>query len=384
MNLKTILSFVAVAAICAANPVVAEDISPQHRTFGTEKWRIAYYEGGEYKDYHQTLVAVIEGLMSLGWMAEQEIPKFQGGDNASMWNWLSKPGRSQYLEFVPDGFYTAGWDEDRRLAVRRSLIERLNTAEDIDLVFAMGTWAGKDLANHLHATPTMVLSASDAVNAGIVKSAEDSGFAHVHAHVNPWRFARQVEFFHDVVGFERLGIAYEDTVEGRSYSGINLVEHVAARLGFDIVRCHTRSDVPEREIANSSVIACIESLVRESDAIYVTAQGGINDVTIPEIVRLAGTHRIPTFSQIGAEEVRKGVLLSLSAGDFSAVGLFHARVIAQVFSGERPGDLKQVFEGKPRIALNVSTAAQIGFFPSAETLASTDELFGNIGPTNSY
>ncbi len=38
------------------------------------KWRIGYYEGGEYINYQVNLVATIKGLMNLGWIKAMEIP----------------------------------------------------------------------------------------------------------------------------------------------------------------------------------------------------------------------------------------------------------------------------------------------------------------------
>ncbi len=383
MNRTTLLFLVAVIAASIAIPAAAQDVGPRHRAAAGEKWRIAYYQGGDYHKYSKVLVSVVEALMSLRWMPQTNIPEFEGESNAAMWQWLSEPGRSEFIEFVADGFYTADWDESRRMTTRQSLVERLRMTDDIDLVIAMGTWAGKDLANDLHDTPTIVASTSDAIRAGIISSADDSGFDHVHARVDPERYARQVEFFHEAVGFEQLGIAFENSVEGRSYSSMDSVEKVARRRGFKVVACHTHSDVPDIAVANSSVIACFESLVRHADALYVTAQGGVNETTVPEIVRLARTHKIPTFSQVGGDEVRQGVLLSMSQTNFHDVGRFYARVIARVFHGDRPRDLEQVFEDQPHVALNVSTASAIGFIPSTEVLAGTDEFFDKIGQRNS-
>jgi ABC-type uncharacterized transport system substrate-binding protein len=94
----------------------------------------------------------------------------------------------------------------------------------------------------------MVLSASDAVASGIIKSAEDSGYNHVHACVDPFRYDRQVRVFHDIVGFKKLGIAYEDSVEGKSYAAVEIIEKVAAERDFKIVKCFTKSDIADKHL----------------------------------------------------------------------------------------------------------------------------------------
>ena len=258
------------------------------------------------------------------------------------------------------------------------IINRLNQKKDIDLIIAMGTWAGKDLANNSHHTPTMVLTASDAVGAGIVKSNEDSGFDHVQAHVDPFRYERQVLIFHDIFKFNKLGVAYENSVNGRSYASIDLIEKVSKERNFDIVRCYTQSDIADQELAGKSVINCFEKLTPKVDAIYVTLQGGINSKTVPELVRITNKGHVPTFSQSGSEEVKYGFLLSNSTSGFKYVGLFHAKSIAKVFNGATPRQLEQVFEGPPKIAINLKTAEIIGFDPPMIILGAADEIYEEI------
>ena len=260
----------------------------------------------------------------------------------------------------------------------KNIVDRLNQKKDIDLMIAMGTWAGKDLANDTHTTPIMVLTASDAVGAGIIKSNKDSGFDHVHAHVDPSRYERQVRIFHDIVGYKKLGVAYEDTVDGRSYSSIETIEKVAADRKFDIVRCYTKSDIADQDLAGQSVIQCFEKIVKEVDAIYVTLQGGVNAKTVPKLVEVANSNRVPTFSQSGSDEVKNGFLLSISHASFKYVGLFHAETFAKVFNGAEPNQLNQVFEGPPKIAINLKTAEIIGFDPLMVLLGAADEMYDDI------
>ncbi|NMQ19414.1 hypothetical protein E4P82_09535 [Candidatus Competibacter phosphatis] len=62
--------------------------------------------------------------------------------------------------------------------------------------------------------------------------------------------------------------------------------------------------------------------IKKVDAIYITQQNGVNSKTLPDIVKIASTHHIPTFSQAGSTEVKAGLLLSLSQAGFKYVGNF--------------------------------------------------------------
>ena len=343
-----------------------------------QKWRVAYYEGGEYIDYQQIFTETIKGLMSLGWIKMSDIPKQTGEQTKDLWEWLSRKAESDYIEFVADAHYCASWDDELRKKTADQIIDRLNRKKDIDLLIAMGTWAGKDFANNMHHTPTIVLSASDPLSAGIIRSVEDSGYDHLHATVDPYRFERQVRVFHEIINFKKLGVAYENSVNGKSYAAIDVVQKVANERKFKIVPCFTQSDISDTGEAEQSVIECFEKLSKTCDAIYVTQQGGINRRSIPALVDIANKHHIPTFSQSGSEEVKYGFLVSLSQAGFRYVGEFHAQTIAQVFNGAKPNDLDQLFEEPPKIAINMKTAEVIGFDPPVVLLGATDEIFNEI------
>ena len=344
-----------------------------------KKWRIGYYEGGEYIAYQQFLEEAVKGLMKLGWIEDTKVPSWSGEQTKDLWKWLSSGVKSDYIDFVKDFHYTANWDEKLREKTAAAVIRRVNKKKDIDLIIAMGTWAGQDLANDEHSVPTIVLSASDAVGAGIVKSIEDSGRDHVFSRVDPHRYERQMKTFHDIVAFKTLGIAYEDTVSGRSIAALEKVEKVAKERKFKIVRCFTKDDVPDRKIAEETVKQCYNTLGKKKvDAIYATVQNGISSNSVSEIVEIFNNYGIPTFSQLGSQEVEWGFLLSLSQASYKYVGEFNAKVIAKVFNGAKPRQLDQLFEAPPKIAINLKTAEIIGFNPPVDVMLAADEIYHEI------
>ena len=148
--------------------------------------------------------------------------------------------------------------------------------------------------------------------------------------------------------------------------------------GFEIVTCHTQSDISDQTIAGQSVVQCFERLAKEADAIYVTLQGGVNTQTIPKLVEIANRHRIPTFSQAGSKGVQYGLLLSISRPSFKPVGLFLAATVAKVLNGAKPRQLDQLFQEPRNIAINLKTAELIGLYLYADVLAAADELYREI------
>jgi len=351
------------------------------KTNNGEKWRIGYYEGGPYINYKNSLIGTIQGLMELGWIERSDIPT-KGTDKEEttpLWDWLATKAKSKYLRFVKNAHYSASWDKDVRTKTAADLIKRLNKKKDIDFIIAMGTWAGKDLANNKHKTPTIVCSTTDAVDAGIIKSVEDSGFDHIHAQVDPHRHERQIRIFHDYINFTRLGVMYEDTEAGRSYAAIEKVIKVAKERKFKVVKCFTKSDGVKPEEAAESVKKCLEKLAKQKvDAIYITEQGGISGKTICDHAKIINDNRIPSFSQKGPSEVERGLLMSIAKGGYKYVGLFQAKTMAKAFNGAKLRQLKQIHESPPKIAINLETAEMIEWDVPVDILGIADAIFTEI------
>lgn len=374
------------AALLAAALLVWPNVAPAASAAETGpilknggKWRLGYMEGGTYGNYQPALKALVGGLERLGWVqAGDAFRTTLFPDEKSMWDWLARNARSDYVEFVPDAFWTANWDARQRSRNKDEAIARLSGSRDIDAMIAMGTWAGQDLATELHSTPVIVCQTSDAVRAGIVKSARYSGRPHVFALCDPTRYRRQVSLFHDVVGFRKLGVAFEDSPSGRVYAAIDDVADVCRERGVELVACHAVTNTPDPAQAVASYRACYERLAREADAVLITHSMAVTPRTMPELFKPLLDAKIPTFAQMGSEAVRRGALMSISQTDFTALGLFYAKTLAQVLRGASPGSLPQVFEDPPVLALNLETAKRIGFNPPSDILAESREVFTSI------
>ena len=344
------------------------------------KWRIGYLEGGGYANYPLNLRALVEAFADLLWIRPVKLPvSKEDTDTLALWNWLAANVKSDYIEFVKGAYWSCGWNKEKRKLIRAQIIRRLNRKKDIDLMLAMGTWAGQDLASNDHRVPTIVMSSSDPLRSKIIKSHRDSGYDHVNARVDPTRYQRQIRIFHDIFRFKKLGIVYEtNTTDGRTYAAIEDVEKMARDLDFEIVSCHAPFSGVPVSTAKAAVKKCHKALAPQVDAFYITTHRGVTLSSLPRLLAPLYARNIPTFSQKGSIEVRHGVLLSIARAGFKYVGRFHAETIAKIFNGAKPRDLNQVFEDPPRIAINLKAAQQIGWDPPIEVLGSADEIYETI------
>ncbi|MFZ5570798.1 MAG: ABC transporter substrate-binding protein [Thermodesulfobacteriota bacterium] len=343
-------------------------------------WRIGYLEGGPYVNYPVNLRALVMALAEMGWMEPLKLPpQADETDTRQLWAWLSHNVKSSFIRFVPDAYWSNDWDDARRKTVKDEVLRRLTREKDIDLMLAMGTRAGQDLANSDHHVATIVMSSSNPLESNIIKSYQDSGLDHLNARVDPTRYERQVRIFHDIFGFKKLGIVYEtDTPEGRTYGAIEDVKRVSRERGFEVVACHAPFSNVSPEEAKKAVRDCIEGLAPKIDAFYFTTHRGVTDANMERLLAPLYARRIPTFSQMGSHEVKYGVLLSIARAGFKYIGRFHAETIARIFNGAKPRDLEQIFEDPPRIAINLKAAQIIGYDPELDILGSADEVYDTI------
>jgi ABC-type uncharacterized transport system substrate-binding protein len=371
------------AMVLATPPALAQDFptTPRLNDNG-ERWRFGYLEGGQYIDYETITKQTVRGLMRLGWIEAADLPDGQGAEPGEFWRWMSENLQSDYIEFVADAYYTAGnFDSSQRPLTREAIHARLMQTGDIDLVIAMGTWAGLDLRVEGLGVPVVVGSTSDPIGSGIIDSADDSGMDHLHAKAEPDRYQLQVRLFHDIIGFQRLGIVYADTAEGRTYGGVGAVEEVAQERGFEIVTCNAPYETLEQAQVEANVIACYEEIAGQVDAIYLTVHRGITANSLAPVMDAINRNLVPTFSMLGSGEVQRGVLMSIAQADFSYVGEFHAETIARILNGALPRDLVQRWSAPPKIALNLAAAERIGFDPPVDLLLASDEIYDSIiGP----
>lgn len=341
---------------------------------GGRRWRIGYVQSGDYQEYPRTLAALVQGLRQLGWLSIDEIPA--GLDGRQTWNYIAEHARSDTLSFVRDAWWQPGdFDASARPAMRQAIRDRLTRKGDVDLMIAMGTWAGQDMAAIGPPVPTVVGSASDPVGAGIVASATDSGRDNLHARVEPERYEQQIRLFNSIVPFRTLGVVYEDTAEGRGYAALDALQRVAGERGFRVIPCQARTSGIGAPQAQLNVLTCYKRLAATVEAMYVTVSSGLTADITRRLAALLRTRRIPSFAMLGAEEVQNGLLLSMARADYAAVGRFHATIIARILRGESPRHISQLWREPARIALNFKTMRLIGFDPPMELLLAADDIF---------
>lgn len=362
-----------------ASPAPQESsVSPSTpEDFQSEPWRIAFVETDPFVNFAGTFHGLLVGLNERGWIDVplEEIPFTEGQeDSLIMWQWLEENNQAPYLTFVQDAHYSLLEEE-----TVEALLRRVEEEGDIDLFIATGTTPGRLMSQANHQTPTLIFSTSNAVQAGIIDSALDSGQDHIWAHMDATRYQRQIGVFHDIFSFEKLGLVYEDSLEGRVYAALEDLEEIQEDLGFKLITrtVDEATGEDDRQRYHHELLQAYQQLALEVDAFYLTA-GTRDNSQLSALLQPFYDAGVPVFSQMGAVEVRHGALLSLYRADFIGVGRFGADQIGRVLNGENPGNLSQIYGDTPSIVLNMEVAEQTGYRPPFEILLIADELYHHI------
>ena len=348
--------------------------APLQENPSQKKWRIIYIEGSSYTDFPYILSATVKHMAKLGIIENGKIPAENSGTSKEIWEWLSANAGGKHVEFLADGFYSTQGKSQALVNNKTAILERIQKSNDIDMIFAFGTAAGIDMATDEHSIPTLSMSVTDAVQAGIIKSTEDSGLDHVHGQVEIGRYERQLSIFHDIFKFKKLGVPVPNTKAGRASIAMPSIEKSAKELGFEIVPCELDLSATDA-VFFENLRACLNTLSQTSDAIYLTTNPGMQWDKMPELLAPIIQAGIPSFSQNGLVETKLGVLLSIAQNSFDNEGIHGAETVGKIIAGAKPRDLDQVFEGPLGLAINLKMAMLIGWNPPFEILAAVDTIY---------
>jgi len=342
-------------------------------------WRISYIESRPFANYAATLANVVTALHRMGWIKSIEgLPYTRGQvDSQIIWEWLAQKKDEPYLKFVEDGFYTFDKLKNTEYSARAEQIaQKINQSKNSDLVLVMGTDSAKEILKIGLNVPVVSMSTSNAFQAGIVKGAEFSGDDLVWAHMDPYRYKRQVEIFYDIFKFKTLGIVFDDDLAGRSFAAIDDVLEIAKQRNFQVVVENVGQ--PEKYGKNQKQFAIdMEAanarLASKVDAVYVGLFIGSDPKQLSKVLSPLVNNKIPVFAQ-QANDVNNGALMSLARQNFSGVGNFGAKAIVRILKGELPSKISQIYENSPNIIINLDVAKEIGYRPRFELLLGADQI----------
>ena len=321
------------------------DVTRQEAVVGLK--RIAYFEAGPYWEFSLLHEKVVESLGRLHVLNQVEFP--------------------ESLHISP------GWGADSSVYLAEA--RKLMDDPSVDLIMSMGTVATKALlAENNERTPIVSIDVADPVGAGIIDAETGQGAVNLTLHYTRDKWQKVFVLFHQALPFQKLGILYHNSPDGRSYSNVNEAREVARDRGFALVEY---ADLDQEESAQSCAEG-VQSLISQGvDAFYISALNCFDwtQENPRKIFDALHEQGIKTFARDGSVHVRQGALMGLSTLNYAPLGEFYAGRMAQLL-GFLPASVP-MFEHQysPKITLNLDTARVLNLDVPLVLLITADEIF---------
>jgi ABC-type uncharacterized transport system substrate-binding protein len=317
---------------------------------GSEPYRFVLLKPSFYSEYSISLERILSALESRG---------FEG----------------RYRLKSEDIYIPEKEDSTEELA---ALAEKIMARDDVDLIFSMGTTATQALlkANNLK-TPIIGITISEPLETGIIKSRDLTGTPNLAIRYIPDRGIKMFRIFHEVSTFSRMGIIYENTVEGRSYANLQDAREAGRDRGFAVIEY--KSYEPDYPLASCEA-AVNELIEKKINAIYLSEISCFDTEKhdISSMLQKLHDNKILTFTSSGASHVAEGVFFGLSTITEQTLGNFYAHMIIEILEQKIvPGNIPIVAEFNPEIVLNLQAATALGINLPLWILVSADKIFDN-------
>lgn len=349
LKLKRLLTalFVCALLLAAATASLAQGGRKQTAQPQNKVYRVAVLEAGTNWVHDKMLKALHAALAEKGWGDRVQFPADAHSINS--WTTMGKAGTM-------------------RMAAQ--LMQRT----DIDLVIGLGTEAAQALlACNNKRTPIVAMTLSDPIGSGVVHNAEDSGVDNLTTCVMPDQWLNMLRLFHTVVRFKKLGVLYEDTAAGRTYTSLEDARDVVREKGARLI------EFPHLK-RGASVSECksgLEWLVTNgADAVYlpdIPCFDWTTDDPRP-LLNYLREHRVAAFARTGLPLVQLGALMGAYDFELKPLGMFHAGQMISIFQGVQPRKLKMVMPDAVGLSLNLKTAKMMGRDLSPDVLVNADVI----------
>ena len=345
-----------------------------------QPWRVAIVQGGSYLDYQKQVLATLTALSKEGCVpslpdALEEGMMFNHPQTYSLLAHATQGGR---VTLLPDGLYTGQWDEARFKSEVARLEERVRTVGDVDMIWALGTVAGKAMASHDLKVPVLVMGATGAAEADWAGKGEYPERPYFHVLKERGRYAEELSLYHSLFHFKRLGVILDTDPVDQEGQGRSVIENKARDLGFEMVLCEGPVQDGNLQVARKAYSRCVKELSTKVDAVYLTGCNGADHAHFYHQIAPLILNKIPVFSQSGPVEVERGALMAFAAYDFNNAGEFEAQVIRDLIDGKPLEGISQDFYAPIELVLNLETARLIGWLPDFKFLVALDKTYRTI------
>jgi outer membrane protein len=264
-------------------------------------------------------------------------------------------GKEKPVEFPQGSFLIGDWT----LAGVRALDNRLLADPGIDMVLGMGLICSQDLATRgALGKPVIAPIIIDVDRQHIPLKNGTSGVKNLSYLVYPMTFVRDLQLFREIIPIRKLvnlsSKPYDDVLP----PPLVTLPEMGRRLGLEVTELYLGFSADE----------VLDALPKDADAVFVEPTLHLPPAEFRKLVLGLNARRIPSFSFLGENEVRQGIMASANPDIVPRLARRLALNIKRILEGEEPGSLAVAFTPGKRLTINLGTAYSVGVSPKWSTL----------------
>ena len=287
---------------------------------------------------------------------------------------LQHPSLDLWRNGILDGLKAAGYEDGKTLkvdyqnaqgdpALAKSITDKF-VADKVDLIISIATPTGQAAVKSTQNTniPVLFTAVSDAVGAGLVKSATAPSDTNVTGLINFDPIEAQMDVFSQIMpDLKTLGVIYNPG-EANSVSAVKGLKDQAAKRGWTIVESAANS--------SNDVQTSAQALVGRVQAVYMPQDNTVVSA-FDALVKVTRDAKLPLFVSDG-ESVKRGAIATVGNDEYQN-GLQAAKMAARILNGEKPGSIPPEQTSVRGIIVNAKAAAAYGVkIPDAVLKSATD------------
>lgn len=264
-------------------------------------------------------------------------------------------GKERAVEFPDNAFLVGTWT----LAGVHALNSRLLADPGIDMVLGMGLMTSQDLATR-GALPKPVLApiVIDVERQHIPFNNGTSGVRNLSYLVYPMTFVRDLQLFREIIPIRKLvnisSKPYDEAVPPAHVTP----QEIGRKLGVEVTELYLGFSADE----------VLNALPKDADAVFVEPTLHLPPAEFRKLADGFIARRLPSFSFLGENEVRQGIMASANPDIVPRLARRLALNIQRILEGEEPGSLPVAFTPGKRLTINMRTAYSVGVSPKWSTL----------------
>lgn len=247
----------------------------------------------------------------------------------------------------------------------RSSIDKLLRDQSVDIIITLGIIGSTEVSRRNNLSkPVIAPWIIDTDLLGISVTQEGtSGVRNLYFLDTPATLDRDIKAFKEIVGFQKMALLYMPIVTDLVPEIEGYVVNIARENNIEIFL------LPERDTVENTLSA----IPPDIEAVLVTPLLNYTDQEIAKLYDGLIQRNLPSFSMIGRREVEQGALIGLTPVlDITRQARRVALAVQSILLGEDPGDLPVEFKEQEKLAINMSTARAINFYPKWRVMTDAD------------